>query len=79
MARSKGIWVVITAHNNIPIATFTVKHELATWLKKEKHYYGVRHWEIYKMPDGPPGAWVCYSVDDILIEYEEPENEQNKY
>ena len=32
MARSYSVWVVMGLH--APIATFTVKHELETWLER---------------------------------------------
>lgn len=35
MARATGIWVVVSGGNlGCPIAAFTVKHELQTWLDK---------------------------------------------
>lgn len=50
MARAYNIWVVIPQGRMIPIASFTVKHELKTWLSRRAPEY-----HIYKIPDGGGG------------------------
>jgi hypothetical protein len=49
MARSTYIWTVFKGSHLI--GTFTVKHEMITWLGKRTDFYGVR---VYRMPDGNP-------------------------
>lgn len=51
MSRSTSIWLVVdeTAH---PVAAFTVKHELSTWLAKRSAELA-RCWWVYRMSDNP--------------------------
>jgi hypothetical protein len=61
MARSTNIYVVLSEANiNLgttarPLAAFTVKHELASWLDKRGWDYD---WRIYRIPDGGLGEPV---------------------
>lgn len=49
MARSTRVYVVMALQTDIPLAAFTVKHELASWLDKN----GWDHdWRIWSLPDG---------------------------
>lgn len=48
MARSTYVYVV--THLNAPRATFTVKHELETWLSRQGRIrFGFR---VFRFPDG---------------------------
>ena len=67
MARSKKIYTVIISEENevngyfnyasYPIACFTVKHEMITWLKKRPQFWDCCY--IYAMKDNP------YEVKDM--------------
>jgi hypothetical protein len=49
MARAHSIWVVVDG--GVPVAAFTVKHELVTWLNR----YGPdarSYFKLYKIRDG---------------------------
>lgn len=47
MARSHAVWVVYDKHYLV-VAAFTVKHELLTWLDKNRDH------TFERFPDGPP-------------------------
>jgi hypothetical protein len=50
MARAHAVWVVMDK-DKFPIAAFTVKHELVTWI--ERQFMGaLAHCVIWKLPDG---------------------------
>lgn len=52
MARSETIWLVqLMGETVLPIAAFTVKHELITWLKR--HREGWPKYVIFRMADNP--------------------------
>ena len=48
MARSQTIWLVMQA--GLPVAAFTVKHELASWLEMQPHR---SHLTLFRCPDKP--------------------------
>lgn len=50
MARSTAVWVVLSDDPD-PLATFTVKHEMKSWLERE-HSGDLERLKILKMPDG---------------------------
>ena len=50
MARSNAIWVVTKAHDLM--ASFTVKHELITWLRRQ---VSLEHTFVQRTPDGGAG------------------------
>ena len=52
MARSPNVWVVIDAATGIPVAAFTVKHELCTWLYKQENPQSISHLRGWKVKDG---------------------------
>lgn len=60
MARSSYIYLVKgsgNVGNYNPLAAFTVKHELVTWLKKRfPGGVGLNGVEGWRMPDGDPGG-----------------------
>lgn len=65
MARAKAIWVAVRAVGlQNPIAAFTVKHELVTWLEKRTRYEPpVR---IHKLKDGYEDQVEIMSSDYFL-------------
>lgn len=52
MARSAAVWVVIDDSTSMPIAAFTVKHELCTWLYKHENPQSLTHLHGWKVLDG---------------------------
>jgi hypothetical protein len=56
MARSNVVWVAV--HTSQVLATFTVKHELISWLttyiRTWGHALSYEDFVIYRMNDGPP-------------------------
>lgn len=55
MARSHAIWLLISRKNEtipaVPVAAFTVKHELQTWLDRNRWQWD--QLRLYYMKDGP--------------------------
>jgi hypothetical protein len=47
MARSTYVYVVISNDNGLPVAGFTVKHEMKTWLERNLGDY-----TIWRLADG---------------------------
>lgn len=54
MARSNVVWVVLNTREHLgPLAaTFTVKHELKTWLG-EQSYLAKKQMRLFRCPDNP--------------------------
>ena len=54
MARSNVVWVVLNTREHLgPLAaTFTVKHELKTWLA-EQSYLAKKQMRFFRCPDNP--------------------------
>jgi hypothetical protein len=50
MPRSNAIWVVMRLHSAIPVAAFTVKHELITWL--DRNNTACQH-RVFRLLDNP--------------------------
>ncbi len=50
MSRSSVIWVVMKPGRHLPRATFTVKHEMVTWMKRNEP--DPSKVEVFKMGDG---------------------------
>lgn len=46
MSRSQYIWVVMATNSSLPVAAFTVKHELKRWLGSDPNWDKLR---IYRM------------------------------
>lgn len=46
MSRASYIWVVMQTNSSLPVAAFTVKHELKRWLGADPDWAKVR---IYRM------------------------------
>jgi len=66
MARSHAVWIVM-AYHDYPIAAFTVKHELRSWLEQQNQAAIKRNCEIYRLHDGD-----CSCDDQIKkVEIEE--------
>jgi len=62
MARSHAIWLVCAyaGESKIPVAAFTVKHELQSWL--DKRFKGDKNQlQIFRMIDNP-----YYDANDVL-------------
>lgn len=60
MARSTYVYVVTDA-TGTPVAAFTVKHELATWLDRNP-----RTWWITRVRDGvDPGEPTALRIADV--------------
>jgi len=51
MARSPAVWVVVNT-TGIPVAAFTVKHELCSWLWKFENPQSITHLHGWKVLDG---------------------------
>ena len=51
MARSPAVWVIIDTTGQ-PVAAFTVKHELCTWLWKYENPQSLDHLRGWKVADG---------------------------
>jgi hypothetical protein len=68
MARAKSIYVVIDPtpmlHLQHVIAAFTVKHELITWLRKNRHWTYL----ITKTGDGIRQSRVTDVTEEIINE-----------
>lgn len=68
MARSEYIYVVTHPRQSYPLATFTVKHELRSWLIKlvasEPHYLPLL--SIYRFNDGPGGRIAEMYVQSVI-------------
>jgi hypothetical protein len=63
VARSNVVWLL--TYLNEPVAAFTVKHELISWLAEEEN----REWhnmQLYRMKDGP------HPKEAFRNRYEEP-------
>lgn len=70
MARSQYIWVVIAHHDSQVIAaTFTVKHELITWLGKQRKQR-IPYLRVYRCPDSPCNDFECTRcvIKEFLIQ-----------
>jgi hypothetical protein len=52
VSRSHCIYVVFDAFV-VPIAAFTVKHEMVSWLEHQKARYHVELWSVSRFPDNP--------------------------
>lgn len=48
MARSTYVYVVLLAEDNLPVAAFTVKHELKTWIEMRPS----EKYRIFRVRDG---------------------------
>lgn len=65
MARSTTIWVVMDSEDNpLPVAAFTVKHELISWLKR--HPGAVRLCRVFRCSDNP--AQLSAAVREVPME-----------
>lgn len=67
MARASAIWVV--SKGTFTIGAFSVKHELATWLKINvaKYKWHSNEISIVRCQDGNPDVQnKYYSIEDIL-------------
>jgi len=64
MARSSYIYAVLSGLG-LPLATFTVKHELIAWMRKwpQDRLYELVVW---RMHDGPGGKQYEYKNDELL-------------
>lgn len=56
MARSRSVYVVLVqqGREDVPQATFTVKHELVSYVAQYSRNWARHLYKIYKMPDGDP-------------------------
>lgn len=52
MARSPAVWIVIDDATKTPVAAFTVKHELCTWLYRYESPQSILHLHGWKVIDG---------------------------
>lgn len=53
MARSTSIWLIMNNHAE-PIAAFTVKHEMLTWVTRQRNEGRlVENWVLIRFPDNP--------------------------
>lgn len=67
MARSHAVWIV--THDNLPLASFTVKHELVTYLKR----FAISDVRIFKLPDGTPIRANIQPDGSVSYERTEPQ------
>jgi hypothetical protein len=51
VSRGYSIWVVQNEQQD-PVAAFTVKHEMITWLGQQK---SIVNWMATRLPDNPDG------------------------
>lgn len=68
MARSRHVYVVMGAVE-VPIAGFTVKHELVAWIKRKEHAPDspLRFMRVFRLDDGGyPGRVDELDIDDLL-------------
>jgi hypothetical protein len=64
MPRAHSIWIAVSDGN--PIAAFTVKHELKTWLSEfDRNSAAWLTLQVFKLPDSPSN----YSADRHDIEH----------
>ena len=54
MARSQYIYTVTPFAGYVPQATFTVKHEMVTWMKR--NFDKPEHVKVHRYPDGGSSA-----------------------
>lgn len=52
MSRSRSIYVVFDEIGRL-IATFTVKYEMADWIKHRESSADIYHWQVWRYPDNP--------------------------
>lgn len=60
---SPALYVVTS---NCPIAGFTVKHELLTYLEKNGYPREKPLWRVYSMPDGRLGGSRLMTTDELF-------------
>jgi hypothetical protein len=68
MARSQYVYAVMTPGQIAPLATFTVKYEMARMLRNVRHDAPsvLAQLKVYRMDDGPGGMVAEMSVAEIL-------------
>lgn len=67
MSRSQYVWVVTGPHRGIPVAAFTVKHELRRWLSENMQFV----LNVVRFKDGEQiGVWLDSHTLDPLKEGE---------
>lgn len=52
MSRSSTIWIVIDESHDV-VAAFTVKHELVSFLGRQRTRDKFHLWSLYRVPDNP--------------------------
>lgn len=63
MARSEAAWVVLDGGTREPVAAFTVRHELVTWLGRRPSLEGL---EVWRCGDGlAQGAPRAVPLDEL--------------
>lgn len=68
MPRSTYVYLVRSGDllvNATPVAAFTVKHELRSWLHQRSPEIRAE-FHVYRMPDGGGGAVTDMSISEIL-------------
>jgi len=68
MARSVNIYVVYDQDSGIfgPVAAFTVKRELVSYLKSVNGLLSVFSMRVWRIKDNDPGKVVELSIRDLL-------------
>jgi len=72
MARAETIWIVLSDAGAVdPVAAFTVKHELETWLSRREDRSELL---IYRLPDGGSATpkVQLVSIRDLKIDKPSP-------
>lgn len=63
MARSTYIYVVMDPRAPLPVATFTVKHEMVGWLKRTRKPGSTK---VYRYGDGPHRQPVSMDIEELF-------------
>lgn len=66
MARAHSVWIVSPASFDNPIAAFTVKHELITWLTRMNAEGSYTDALIHVLHDGHPGVLRTMTFTDLI-------------
>lgn len=64
MARSSYIYIVFQKGSDLPVAPFTVKHEMVTWIKRNRYNaYANGDITVYRYPD----AGYCHFEEPARV------------
>lgn len=52
MSRAQNVYVVFDELGRL-VGTFTVKHEMVSWVRHRDGPADVHHWQVWRYPDNP--------------------------